>query len=161
MKTQDEELNKMYIKEPAKDFIDSEEPEAMFLLIAQIVARIHDEGTAPTPIMNSTEIVWGVPPDVELEDVFSEDHEMKRRSCLVEVDGEKWFPLFTDIDELEGLEETNVVEDIPIKTIIKLAFEDGEVSGIVINPNSEALAMRKELLYVILDILDREDSEAC
>ena len=64
-------------------------------------------------------------------------------------------------DELDGLEDTNVVEDVPIRTIIELAFDDGEVAGLVINPNSEALAMRKELLFVILDLLNKDDSEAC
>ena len=73
MKTLDEELNNTYIKEAAQKFIKSEEPEEMFLLIAQILCRIKDDGTAPTPMMNSTDIVWGVPPDVELEDVFPEE----------------------------------------------------------------------------------------
>ena len=161
MKTLDEELNNTYIKEAAQKFIKSEEPEEMFLLIAQILCRIKDDGTAPTPMMNSTDIVWGVPPDVELEDVFPAEENRERRSCIIEVDGEKWFPLFTDTDELDGLEDTNVVEDVPIRTIIELAFDDGEVAGLVINPNSEALAMRKELLFVILDLLNKEDSEAC
>lgn len=161
MKTNDEELNEIYIKEAAQDFLKSDEPEDMFLLIAQIVDRIHDGGTVPVPMMNSTDIVWGVPPDAELEDVFPEDYDLERHSCLVEVGGEKWFPLFTDIDELGGLVDTNAVEDVPIKTVIELAFEDEEISGIVINPESEGLAMRKELLYVILHLLENEDSEAC
>ena len=160
MKTLDEELNNTYIKEAAQKFIKSEEPEEMFLLIAQILCRIKDDGTAPTPMMNSTDIVWGVPPDVELEDVFPAEENRERRSCIIEVDGEKWFPLFTDVEELDGLEDTNVVEDIPIKTVIELAFSEEDISGIVINPNSEAFAMRKELLYVILNLLKNEDSEA-
>ena len=161
MKTLDEELNQTYIKEAAQEYLKSDEPEDMFMLIAQIVVRIHDEGTVPVPMMNSTNIVWGVPADAELEDVFPEDIEPERRSCLVEHEDEKWFPLFTDVDELGGLEDTNVVEDVPIRTVIELAFEDEEVSGLVINPNSEALALRKELLAVILNILEKEDSEAC
>ena len=40
------------------------------------------------------------------------------------------------------------------------ARESIVLSGIVINPNSEAFAMRKELLYVILNLLKNEDSEA-
>ena len=161
MKTKDEELNQMFIKEAVQDFLKTEEPEDMFMLIAQILVRIRDGGTVPVPMMNSTDIVWGVPPDVELEDVFPKDEEPERRSCIVDFEGERWFPFFTDVDELGGLEVTNVVEDIPIRTVIELAFEDEDVSGLVINPNSEALALRKELLAVILNILDKEDSEAC
>ena len=160
MKTKDEEMNQMFIKEAVQDFLKTEEPEDMFMLIAQILVRIHDGGTVPVPMMNSTDIVWGVPPDAELEDVFPQDEEPKRRSCIVDIEGEKWFPFFTDVDELGGLEETNVVEDIPIKTVIEVAFEDEDVSGLVINPNSEALALKKELLAVILNILEKEDSEA-
>ncbi|MCR5340095.1 MAG: SseB family protein [Saccharofermentans sp.] len=160
MKTLDEELNQMYIKEAVQEYLKSDEPEDMFLLIAQIVARIHDDGTVPVPMMNSTSVVWGVPPDAELEDVFPSDEGPGRRSCLIDYEGEKWFPLFTDVEELGGLEDTNVVEDIPIKTVIELAFSEEDISGIVINPNSEAFAMRKELLYVILNLLKNEDSEA-
>lgn len=161
MKTLDEEMNQIYIKEAAQEYLKTDEPEDMFLLIAQIVVRIHDEGTVPVPMMNSTSVVWGVPPDAELEDVFPSDEEPGRRSCLIDYEGEKWFPLFTDVEELGGLEETNIVEDIPIRTVIELAFNEEDISGIVINPNSEALAMRKELLYVILNIVENEDSQAC
>lgn len=161
MKTLDEEMNQIYIKEAVQEYLKSDEPEDMFLLIAQIVERIHDGGTVPVPMMNSTNIVWSVPPEAELEEVFPADEEPERKSCLLEYEGEKWFPFFTDVDELGGLEETNVVEDIPIRTVIELAFNDEDVSGIVINPNSEALAMRKELLYVILHLLEKDDSEAC
>lgn len=59
MKTLDEELNQMYIKEAVQEYLKSDEPEDMFLLIAQIVARIHDAGTVPVPMMNSTSVVWG------------------------------------------------------------------------------------------------------
>lgn len=160
-KSKDEFLNRIYIKEPAEQFLKTETPEDMYQLVAHILVRINDEGTAPTPMMDILRVVIGIDPSMELEDVFPPDKEPIRRNCLVGCEGRKWLPLFTDVSELNSLEDRNVVEDTPIKYIIERAFYDSDVDGLMINPYTDALALNKEMLGVILTLLDDEDFEAC
>ncbi|MBR3248182.1 MAG: SseB family protein [Clostridiales bacterium] len=161
MKSMNEELNDFFIKKQLRKYLKTDEPEDMLMLLANFALRINDDGTAPSPVKTELKIVLGFDPDMETEDVFADDDEPAKTSCLiVEEDGSKWLPLFTGYDELGSMGRDNFVEDRTILDIVTDAFEDGEISGLVINPYSEAMALRKELLYVILHLLDDEDMEA-
>ena len=158
MKNPEEEMNRIYIKEPMKKYLKTDEPEDMFMLLANIAVRINRDGTAPSPVMTETRIVLGFDPDMELEDFFPPEDEPVMTSCLItEEDGTRWLPLFTDQDELGSMGKENTVEDRPILDIITDAFEDDSIAGLVINPYSDALSFRKELLYVILQLLKEDD----
>ena len=158
MKNTEEEMNRIYIKEPLKKYLKTDEPEDMLKLLANIALRITCDGTAPAPMMTETRIALGFDPDMELKDVFPPEDNPAMTSCLImEEDGNRWLPLFTDQEELGRMGRENTVEDRPILDIITDAFEDGSITGLVINPYSDALSFRKELLYVILQLKDEED----
>ena len=160
MKSDNEIDNDVFVKDTAERFLESQEPEEMLELLIQIAIRIKDRGTAPSPMMNATSIVFGLDPDTEIEDIFPEDFEPERRKCLIDHDGECWIPFFTSSDEIKNFDDTEVT-DVPIREIVEEALFEENINGIVINPDTIALALRKELLAVILDLVDKVDSEAC
>lgn len=161
MNNRNEELNRMSIKEPLEQYLKTDEPEDMLMLLANISVRINENGTVPAPMKEATRIVLGFDPDMELEDLFSPDDEPVRTSFLItDEDGETWLPLFTGYDELGSTGRDNAIVDRPILDIVTEAFEDGNIAGLVINPCSNAFSLRKELLYVILHLLEDEEDEA-
>lgn len=161
MKSLDEELNRMLIKEPLERYLKTNEPEDMLMLLANISVRINDNGTAPSPMTEATRIVLGFDPDMELENLFSPDDEPVRTSCIItDEDGDTWLPLFTGRGELGNFAKNYTITDRPVLDIITEAFNDSSITGLVIDPCSNALSLKKELLYVILHLLDKEESEA-
>lgn len=155
MKSMDELMNDVYIKETAQKFIASDEPEDLLELAVQIMMRIKENGTSPAPLMNVTNICWTLDGNVELEDVFEHDDEFPQKVCLIEDEhGEQWMPLYTECAEIEGLDENHEIIDRPILETVIEALERDDLSGLLINPFSEGLALRKEVLYAILHMME-------
>ena len=157
MNNRNEELNIKAIKEPLKKYLKTDEPEDFFGLIISIHDRMNDGGTVLSPMKTEPRIVIIVDPDKELEEVLPSDKGPVRRSGLIEEeDGAKWLPLFTDASELSKgrLAKSTILEDRPIRDVVVEAFENGDLAGLVINPYSDALSFRKEILYVILHLDD-------
>lgn len=160
-KSKNEELNCKYIKEYVQKYLETDDPEDCLRLAINIFIRAKDGGTVPSPMRTATRVTLGLDPGLELEDVFPADSEPGKTSSLItEENGEIWMPLFTGYDEIDRLGSTTVVEDRLISDIIEEAFNDEDISGLVINPFSDGLSLRKELLYAILHLNEDEDSEA-
>ena len=158
MNDRNETLNKTFIKDALKKYLRTEDPEDFLRILINISLRIKDEGTVPALMKSETRIALGFDPDLETEDVFPpEDEPAVTNRLIVDEEGNRWLPLFTGYDELGDPGKTDIIEDRPVKDIIEEAFNDGSISGLVIDPYSDALSMKKELLYVILNLLDVED----
>ena len=150
------------IKEVAEQMAKNPCHDNFLHVIAELIIRINDEGEAPVVKMNELHIAWGFDPDIETDEVFAGDERIgNRMSVLVTDDGCKWTPLFTGKEELGDVPETNVVTDIPIRTILEYACDDEDIDGIIINPFSDSVALRKEALELILDNADGSVRHAC
>ena len=161
MKSMNELMNEVYIKDPAQLVIKTGKPEDVLALLGQIKLRIDEDGTTPAPLMNVVRVAWAFDPDVEADEIFEEDEDTPKQYCFVEDShGEKWLPLYTDMDEVEDLDYENGIEDRPILETVVEALVNDEFAGIVINPSSEGLALRKEALSTILDMCMGEDEDA-
>jgi len=155
MDSKNEKLNIELIKEPLKKYLQTDDPEDFFAMIINIYERMTADGTVPSPMKTEPRIVVGIDPDLEIEDVLPSDKGPLQRSGLIEEeDGNKWIPLFTDSSELGKLSKTTVLVERPIREIVTEAFENENLSGMVINPYSDALSLRKEIIYVILQLDD-------
>ena len=131
-------------------------------VIAELIIRINDEGSVPMIMMNELHITWGFSPDIETDEVFAGDEKIgNRMSVLVTDDGCKWIPLFTSKDEFKDVPESNVVKDIPIRIILEYACDEDDVDGIIINPFTDSVALRKEALELVLDNADGSFRHAC
>ena len=147
--------NNLFIKEVAEQFVKDPSEENFLHVIAELIVRINDEGKAPTIQMNEFHIALGFDPDIETDKVFADDKKIGNRLAIfITDDGSKWLPLFSTVDEIRDVPETNAVADIPIKTILENACEEDGIDGIIINPFTDSVALRKEALMFILDNAD-------
>ncbi len=161
MKNSNDKLNKTYIKDVLKKYLKTKDPEDFINMLINISRRIREDGTVPAPLKTETRIAIGFDPALEVEDIFPLDDRPVYTSRLITGDdGDRWLPLFTDISELGNPGKSEIIIDRPIFDIIYEAFHDDSINGVVIDPYSDALSISKELLYVILNLLEDEDSEA-
>ena len=150
------------IKEVAEQMVEKPCYENFLHVIAELIIRINDDGVAPMIMMNELHITLGFDPDIDADEVFAADESIgNRMSVLVNDDGCRWIPLYSSRDELRDVPETNVVKDIPIRTILEYAYDEEGVDGIIINPFTDSVALRKEALKIVFDNADGSISHAC
>ncbi len=153
MKSINELMNEVCIKDPAQQVIKTGKPEDMLALLAQIKLRIEEDGTTPAPLMDIVRVIWTLDPDAEADELFEQDNESPKKYCYIKDDkGEKWLPLYTELDEIKDLDYENGIEDRPILDTVVEALVSDDFAGVVINPVNEGLALRKEALYTILEM---------
>ena len=134
-----------------KEPTDARAGEVMFYLTILMGC----EEKAPVPLMNVTRIALDFNPDTEIEDVFDDSPYPEDHIIVVESeDGRRWFPIFTDRKELNGTEKTNVVREVPIRSILEEAIKAEVIDGIMINPETNAFAIVKEALPFLLEKAD-------
>ena len=144
------------IKNAVEEMKKNSSDECFIRLMVELIIRINDEGTVPTPFQNEFRVVWGIGPDTELSDVFSEDENMGNKIVVIATDNDRceWLPLYTSREELRELAETNTVREVPIREIVEQALCDDEFSGIIIKPRTDGLVLHKEALKAILKYAD-------
>ena len=141
----------LVIKFAVEDLIGSSELEPLFKLVDSLILRAQDGGKVPVVFEGYTHIAWNLDPDTDINEVFPEDlgYEM-RYATMVDEEGNRWIPFFTDTDEIKELVPTDTVSSVSIATIIEEAFEDKDIAGILINPFSAGFALRNKMLQHIL-----------
>ena len=162
MKDQEEFDNNLFIKEVAEQFVKDPSEENFLQVVAELIVRINDEGTVPTVMMNELHIEFGFDPDIETDKVFAGDKKIGNRMAIFVTDDRcKWLPLFSTVEEIHDVPETNAIADVPIRTILENACDEEEIDGILINPFTDSIALRKEALVFILDNADGQFRHAC
>ena len=152
--SKDEFLNNMYIKDSIKECMASEDKDPSMVFV-ELILRLNEAGKAPMPLMNFTSIVFELDPDVEIEDIFDGGPEPDEMFVYVEdEDGSKWFPLFTDREEIGVEARDNAVKEVPIREIFEKAIYTPGIKGIIINPHTDGLAISNEGLEFMLDKAD-------
>lgn len=149
-KNYDEEMNEAFIREFIEEYFENPTLENAVMVLGQLTYRAVEGGMAPMPMMNVTTIVLGADPDAEMEDILAAIPGEEEQYVTVSNDFGRWIPLFTDRGELDGLEETNAVREVPILAILAAALNDPEIEGVIINPASEHFEIRRRELEWML-----------
>lgn len=149
----DELYNTMYIKETIEEYIKNPNEQTEADVMVHLIMRLLEDGKAPIAFMN--QIVFDLDPDKEIEDVFTDDMEEDEIFIVIEGDdGRNWIPLYTDMKELNGIEKTNAVKEVPIRNIIERAIGAPGIDGILINPETDKFAILKPGLEFLIDKTD-------
>lgn len=152
--SKDEFLNNMYIKDSLKECRESEDMDPSMVLV-EIILRMNEAGKAPMPLMDITRIVFEFDPDVEVEDIFDGGPEPEEVFVFIEDEaGNKWFPLYTDMEEIDAEARGNTVREVPIRAILEKAVYTPGIKGIVVNPRTDGLAISNDGVEFMLDRLD-------
>ena len=153
-RTQDEFMNTMYIKEIIQEFHEDESMEKLIMVFGHIMLRMKEEGVAPMAFKNPIRYIWDLDPDMGLEDVFEDMNGSDRRFVVIEDNGKKWLPLFTDRNEMADLERTNQVSEVLIREILEEAAYNDDIAGLVVNPFTDGFAVYKDGIEFMLNKVD-------
>ena len=153
----------VFLKDAVTEMVKNPCDENYIPVIAELMMLVNDEGTVPSPVQDEMHIAMGFNPDAELEDIFPEDMEMGNKVIVMHdmQFGCKWLPLFTGRNELRDDDIESTVKEIPVREILEQVLEDEEIMGIIINPNSDCLAVIRNTIEFILDNADGEIRHAC
>ena len=152
--SKEEFLNNMYIKDSIKECRESEDQDPSMVFV-EIILRMNEEGKAPMPLMDITRIVFELDPDIEVEDIFDGGPEPEEVFVYIEDEyGNKWFPLYTDMEEIDDCARGNAVREVPIRDILEKAIYTPGIKGIVVNPHTDGMAISNEGVEFILERAD-------
>ena len=134
----DEYKMNFFLKQHAKAFVENPNAGTMTNLLAEFVIRIEDECEALVPmVMEENRIHYDTISDGQNE----------------------WIPMYTDWDELTKEQPTEYTMSVPIRTIVKDAFESKRAEGIILNLHSEEVFIGKAELDWVLDVLMQRESD--
>ena len=125
--TVQEILNIVHIKKPVFDYMMNSTPENLKEWYTNFMIRLSEGGKAPMPLMDVQVISVG---DNKAQNMVASDLYPRYE----DKDGKIWIPLFTDRAEIgEEYKDKKVVE-VPISDIIKAAYVNKGIIGVLINP---------------------------
>ncbi len=155
-------LNNMYIKDSIKECKESVDMDPSMVFV-EIILRMTEGGKAPMPLMDITRIVFELDPDIEIDDIFDGGPEPEEVFVYIEDEnGNKWFPLYTDMEEIDVEARANAVREVPIRDILEKAIYTPGIKGIVVNPHTDGLAISNEGVEFMLErtdeLQDREEA---
>lgn len=157
-KTEEEMLNDAYIKTIIGEFNEEPGEDKYLLVFGHLMLRMAEGGKAPMPLMNVTRIAWDLSSSTESDDF--EDLDESDLYIRVKGDnGKYWIPLFTDRSEIGDIVNTNAVKEVPIRDIIRMAHNDSNLNGVLINPRTDGFTLPQEYLAIMLDQEDHWKEE--
>ena len=81
---------------------------------------------------------------------FSFDKEIRlRKDKVKDEEGNEWFCLFTDFEEVDRQPTTNFRINCPIRVILEDGLYCDDVKGVVINPFGQSVMLNKKVLEVV------------
>ena len=151
----------LFIKFAVEQALETRNVDELMQLIAQLIVRIRDEGEAPTPMEDLNNVMGQVDfLSMIAGDRFVLDKGLRLRiSKLTDENGKDWIPLFTDVDELEKQRTSNIVMNMPIRSIVEDGYYAKTVEGVVINPFGQSLRLDKRVLEIIVKNIGGEENE--
>lgn len=150
----DEYINNMYIKDSIIECKESEDMDPSMVFV-EIILRMNEEGKAPIPLMDITRIVFELDPDVEIDDIFDGGPEPDEVFAFIETeDGNRWFPLYTDREELDSYARNSAIREVPIRDILEKAISTPGIKGVIVNPHTDGFAIRNEGVEFMLNRAD-------
>ncbi len=153
----------VFLKDAVTEMVNNPCEENYMPVIVELLMRVNDEGTVPTPFQNEMHVVFGFDTDIEIEDIFPEDMEMGNKVIVLydKEFGYKWLPLYTGREEIQTDPESVTVRNMPIRELMEQVLDNEELMGIIINPDTDCLVVCRDALEFILDNADGEIRHAC
>ena len=153
---QDPYANNRYIKFAVEQFRKTNDTEDLIRILAVLEKRIQEDGEAPTPMIDVNNIIDEFDPDKMVAGKpFQIGKEMRlRKETMKGADGKEWFPLFTDMEELNKQSTTNINMNCPIRIILEDALNSDRVEGAVINPFGQSFTLNKEILRIFFNHIE-------
>ena len=147
-----------FIKMAIEQFRETRDSEDLIRLLAVLAKRIQENGEAPTPMIDVNKVIDEFDPDkMIVGKPFQIGKDMRlRKDTMKGKDGKEWFPLFTDMEELNRRPTTNININCPIRIILEDSLNSDRVEGVVINPFGQAFTLNKDILKILLNILKEE-----
>lgn len=153
----DERMEGNELIEKAIDCI-YEEPDSDSLIDFLIVLciRMKEDGNGLVPFVTVGE---GMFPDLDVYslkegDTITLDHEVRiRMDTVTEGDGNEWFYIFTNSDEVHKKPVPDVVMEIPFAEMFEAAEKSNKVNGVVINPFGKYFKLDKKLIECTFEVL--------
>lgn len=145
--------NNKYIKMAVELFYKTREKEEYSKLLDVLVIRAKQGGEAPTPMVDKNYVLdsmnWK---NMTVGDNFSFDQELRLTiDKMQDAQGNIWTPLYTDDEEVNKGETTNICINVSILEILREAFNYEKSQGLVINPFGQAITIPKEVLGIVLE----------
>ncbi len=127
--------------------------EALLMLLDVLLERMLACGVAPTPMVDVNGAMDAFDFNaIKVGDRVTIDREMRLVfDTMTDGKGGRWFPLFTDEEELNKGLTTNVRVNVAIESVLASGLASERVNGVVINPFGESLTLNKEILKVMMD----------
>lgn len=145
--------NNKYIKMAVAHIAKTNSVDDKLMLLKVLMKRMDEEGEAPTPMIDVNNVIGEFDPDKMVAGKpFQIDKEMRlRKDTMKDGEGNEWFPLFTDDEELNKQHTTNLIINHPIRIILEDGLKSDRVKGVVINPFGQAMTLTKEILKVLFE----------
>ena len=141
-----------FIKMAAERCYYERNKENLLILLNVLRKRMDDEGEVLMPMID----VNGAMSQLTADDLclgkeYQITEEVRlRMDTVIDEEGNQWFPLFTDEEELNRKDTTNIRINTPIEQILRNGVTSDRVLGVVINPFGHMLTIPKEILKIVL-----------
>ena len=157
----DELMETAILKESVTEFLEDPCDERGFYVMTHLMLLAGTGAKAYMTLLNLTRCALDFNPDTEAKDLFGDGPEPEELFTFVESeDGRRWFPLFTDKNEIGDALKTNAVRVVTVRSIIEAALDSEAIDGIIINPNSDSFALSKVAFEYLLEKADKlEDKD--
>ena len=136
----------LYEKQDNDSFID---------VVTSICFRIKQDGCGMVPFVTIGEGMFSDLDVYSLKegDTVTLDHEVRIRMDTVAAgDGEEWFYIFTNEDEIHKQPVPEVVMEIPFADMFDIAGRSDKVAGVVINPFGKYFKADKKVIECIFEV---------
>ena len=94
-------------------------------------------------------------------DTVTLDHEVRIRMDTVTTgEGEEWFYIFTNEEEIHKQPVPDVVMEIPFADMFEIAAKSDKVVGVVINPFGRYFKADKKVIECIYEVFENMEDES-
>ena len=155
-KKEDPYKDNKFIKMASENFKNERTEENLFSLFCTMLNRMFEDAEAPMAMVdvNGTMDLSKIM-DLSKNDTFSLDKEMRLQINTVgNGDGKEWIPLYTNEEEVNKGQTSNIHINMAITDIVKSAYYSERAEGLIINPFGVALTMPKDILKLVVDKYD-------
>lgn len=164
-RTNGEASSEVHEENSAKEELSSEKADDKSLTVAELAVAIGS--SVPTISAwyrwkrENPEHEYGLDPDsICLGKDFQITEEVRlRMDTVTDEEGNEWFPLFTDEEELHKQPTSNIIINSPIREILRNGAVSDRVKGVVINPFGERLALPQDVLKITLKGMEEDNGK--
>lgn len=143
--------NNIYIKMAVEHCYNERNEENLLTLLNVLCKRMAEGGEVLMPMIDVNGTMSSLTSDdLCLGKTYQITEEVRlRMDTVVDNDGEQWFPLFTDEEELDRQPTTNIRINTSIEQVLRNGVNSDRVRGVVINPFGHMIAIPKEILKFV------------